>query len=274
MKTIHRYLNIFQRLAYDEEEQLKEAMRRSRMDEQLRNQTEKERIQDEKKVIRKSLLEKENRDQDCQTHSMKLSSLLKEHNLCIKTVPANGDCFFNATIAQLQAIDNNCRLSPRDLREKLCDHIAKHEDIYAEFLSHEDNKASNSHEYYIKQVEMLRKRGKWTCAMADLLPTAMSNMLSIDIIVYSSKFVKPIEITPDRTRIVATLDIVPDKSRTSPLRYAYLAVSEHEHYDYATPYLPRKARCKDIPKTTHRCTKSTNHCTERRKRVTLSHDTS
>ena len=76
-------------------------------------------------------------------------------------------------------------------------------------------------EPYEDAVETFRKPGIWATEVSDLMPIVMSNILERSVIIYSSNPHSP----------VIRIDYEGYTTNT-PLKYAYMDIREHEHYNY------------------------------------------
>ena len=148
----------------------------------------------------------------------RLLTLLRSNGLERRAVYPDGNCFFNAILAQI-----NLSISATELRQELCNHLLEHEDHYKGYTTGSTSldEVELSHQY-VESVNNLKKDGVWNVALSDILPLATANYLKRRITIYTSKLNNPvIQIVPD----LHTCD-------PSPMIYlCYLAMPGLEHYD-------------------------------------------
>lgn len=160
-------------------------------------------------------------------HKIKLDKLLESNGLVRKSIPEDGDCFFNATLEQVRDIPHLSRLytSAEELRQSVCNHMSKERNHYISYLELTSLDDEQSVPCEIEQaINFLRIPGHWATELADLIPLAICNVLNAKVRIYSSISGYPI------------IDVEPDMGNTNDndrvqLLYAYIAIPNYEHFD-------------------------------------------
>ena len=112
-------------------------------------------------------------------HNENINSILKSHNREIFGVPENGDCIYSAVCHQVP--DSNPDLNPGKLRKIVCDHLIEQADYCSLFI------VSNWSETFEQKVKSeQRDNGRWNTDVADLVPSAISNLFQCSIERFSS----------------------------------------------------------------------------------------
>jgi hypothetical protein len=162
----------------------------------------------------KSTEEEKKRKSEYSLHSKRLNTLIKSNGLRSEHVPAHSNCFFEAAAKLVE--EKNYALT---LRQKRCDHLQDNEDYYSSFLT------SNS-VLYSNEVSLLRTAGTWTNELADALPLALANSLSITVRIYSSSVNQP---------VITIVPSLVEQVDNELLTLAYLRARNCEHYDPVVP---------------------------------------
>ena len=116
-------------------------------------------------------------------HYKRIETFVANKNLILKKVPADGDCFMNAILAQLEET-----VDPDRMRQNICDHLLEHHDEYCEFFVYDGENKENA---FREEVKKLSKKGSWNTKLSDLVPMAAANILDRCITIYSSNIHKP-----------------------------------------------------------------------------------
>ena len=129
---------------------------------------------------------------DLQTHQNRLDDLLRADGFHRQGVAAGGNCFFEASLEQLEAI------TPLELRNCLCNHLEDNFGTYIEFMvSHSEEDENERYLRFFVNLEELRRPGKWSDDAAGLLPQVLADWSERAVKIYSSDpFTPVIEVLP------------------------------------------------------------------------------
>ena len=151
-------------------------------------------------------------------HDEKINSILRSHNKEIFRVPKNGDCIYSAVCHQVR--DSNPDLNPKKLRNIVCDHLIEQADFYSLFLVF---KSGETFEQKVKSEQ--RDSGRWNTDIADLVPSAISNLFQCQIERFSSGNIPYLKIDPELPAAESNL------KHTGNIQLVYSARHGMEHYD-------------------------------------------
>lgn len=166
-----------------------------------------------------SFYEANNHLADISQHYNKLQSILSVNNLTLKRVYPDGNCLFSSTIELVKEANPN--LTVQKLRQIVSDHMLEYAVEYSPFMS------VKCKESYKDTVIQIAQPGTWSSDISDAIPLAISNLFQERMIIYSSRE-EQAYITVEPTLALSQSVNV---NRTPFLQYAYLAVTNCEHYD-------------------------------------------
>ena len=162
-----------------------------------------------------SRIEHEEHKKQHEKHLTRLQNVVHSNGLKIVPVPANGDCFFHATLMQIKEI-----YTVQQLRSLCSNYFLEHIEEIIEFYP------SHDVESFIKDAKTIANPGIWSNNLCDLLPLCVANILERPSTIYTSSEENPI------------VDVVSGSNKDpqgAPLLYAYNTHHGYEHYEYCIP---------------------------------------
>lgn len=100
-------------------------------------------------------------------HNKRLDKILCDKGVQRISMPANGDCFFNASSLHLVQYDDE------SLRTDLYIHIRDHSQHCIEFLNLEGN-SEEKEICFLEKIEPFKSKSSWNHEASDLLPLALA----------------------------------------------------------------------------------------------------
>jgi len=154
-------------------------------------------------------------------HKARLDKLLSSNGLKRIPMTADGNCFVNAVLHQ---INEHNQISLISLRTDIADHLRDHYDHYRVFRSTRSVPNHDDKMEYLLEVDNIRNSGTWNTNLADCMPLAVANITKRPIRIYSSNTQTPvIDVAPDLQEEPCT--------NNAPIFLACTAVRGQEHYD-------------------------------------------
>ena len=194
-------------------------------------------------------------------HHKRLDTLLKGNRLKRKTVPADGDCFFNSVMTQLGEFVPP--ITTDGLRNQVANPLMHAREHYLKFM--ENSTVNTDEEEFAEQVDSLRHSGNWNTCIADVTPLAIANIFRRYVRIYSSNITNPV--------CDVILDLHPDKPYLGPaITIAHTAIPGNEHYDCAQSEIINTPPKTTIPperkrKMSEKNNVDSSHITPKRKKI-------
>ncbi|XP_078619846.1 uncharacterized protein LOC144886904 [Branchiostoma floridae x Branchiostoma japonicum] len=130
----------------------------------------------------------------------------------IDPVPRDGDCFFGAAARQLGRGDPRIDTTPLQLRKDLVHHIRAHSEKFCVAVP-------GGFWAFQQELDKLARRGHWCSDVADVLPIALADFTSREVVLITSTDMKIMVLPPE------------GEESGTPLVLAYLTTPGGEHYD-------------------------------------------
>ncbi|XP_035686008.1 uncharacterized protein LOC118422496 [Branchiostoma floridae] len=130
----------------------------------------------------------------------------------IDPVPRNGDCFFGAAARQLGRGDPRIDTTALQLRKDLVHHIRAHSEKFCVAVP-------GGFWAFQQELDRLARRGHWCSDVADVLPIALADFTSREVVLITSTDMQVMVLPPE------------GEESGTPLVLAYLTTPGGEHYD-------------------------------------------
>eukprot|EP00058_Branchiostoma_floridae_P026762 XP_002612253.1 hypothetical protein BRAFLDRAFT_100074 [Branchiostoma floridae] len=130
----------------------------------------------------------------------------------IDPVPRDGDCFFNAAARQLGRGDPRIDTTALQLRKDLVHHIRAHSEKFCVAVP-------GGFWAFQQELDKLARRGHWCSDVADVLPIALADFTSREVVLITSTDMQIMVLPPE------------GEESGTPLVLAYLTTPGGEHYD-------------------------------------------
>eukprot|EP00058_Branchiostoma_floridae_P026756 XP_002612247.1 hypothetical protein BRAFLDRAFT_129249 [Branchiostoma floridae] len=130
----------------------------------------------------------------------------------IDPVPRNGDCFFGAAARQLGRGDPRIDTTALQLRKDLVHHIRAHSEKFCVAVP-------GGFWAFQQELDRLARRGHWCSDVADVLPIALADFTSREVVLITSTDMQIMVLPPE------------GEESGTPLVLAYLTTPGGEHYD-------------------------------------------
>ncbi|KAK7489266.1 hypothetical protein BaRGS_00019518 [Batillaria attramentaria] len=121
----------------------------------------------------RSLQEARKRHDEFLVHQTTLDNVLGANGFVRVPIRADGNCFFEAATTQIDDV------TPVELRDNLCDFLEENQHIFLPFVESNTN--------FLSSVQDLRREGRWSSDVADLLPLALAEWTQRHVTVFTRK---------------------------------------------------------------------------------------
>ena len=181
-------------------------------------------------------------------HEKRLDNICISNNVQRISIPADGNCFYSATIYQLNQNEKYSQ-DITSLRSAVCKVLMDRKDHYEGFYD------TNSTRSYEEEVEYLKISGHWQASLASCIPEIVCTILNCSMIIYTSRIGCPL-VSIEPSFGIADYE----------LKYAFLDIKGHEHYEAcakltsARNYVPQSRN--DVPESSNDVPESRNDVPE------------
>ena len=113
---------------------------------------------------------------------LSVAETMVEHNLQLKEVAGNGNCFFSSVVICMKALKRKETIC--GLRQKFSAHLAARVEELAPFFSAEGDTEADQREEYMEAVKMIRKNGFWNNQIIDLVVGCATEVLRANVSIF------------------------------------------------------------------------------------------